>query len=99
MIKVWTDIKTLSLLNETVAHSMIARYRTHRLGNNVLLFQNVTGNHSFCQFFGAYIRDRPFNLKGGGYEFLFRSEKIFQTTQELEYFFLSRKARKFFPII
>ena len=66
MIKVWTDIKTLSLLNETVAHSMIARYRTHRLGNNVLLFQNVTGNHSFCQFFGAYIRDRPFNLKGGG---------------------------------
>ena len=35
------------------------------------------------------IRDRPFNLKGGGgYGFLFR---------ELEYFFLSRKARNFFP--
>ena len=65
MIKVLTDIKTLSLLNKTVAHSMIARYRTHRLGNNVLLFQNVTGNHSFCQFVGVYIRDRPFNLKGG----------------------------------
>ena len=43
------------------------------------------------------IRDRPFNLKGG-YGFLFRSEIYFRTTQELEYlFFLSRKARNFFP--
>ena len=44
------------------------------------------------------IRDRPFNLKGGGYVFLFRSEICFRTTQELEYlFFLSHKARNFFP--
>ena len=46
------------------------------------------------------VRDRPFNLKGGGggYGFLFRSEKKFQTTQELEYyFFLLRKAWNFFP--
>jgi hypothetical protein len=44
------------------------------------------------------VRDRPFNLKGGGYGFLFRSENFFQTTQELEYyFFLSRKAWNFFP--
>ena len=46
-------------------------------------------------------RDRPFNLKGGGgggYGFLFRSEFLFRTTQELEYLFcLSRKARTFFP--
>ena len=39
------------------------------------------------------LRDRPFNLKGGGgggYGFLFRSEFFFRTTQELEYlFFLS----------
>ena len=42
------------------------------------------------------IRDRPFNLKGG-YGFLFRSTKIFRTTQELEYFiFLLRKAHNFF---
>ena len=42
-------------------------------------------------------RGRPFNLKGG-YGFLFRSEFFFRTTQELEYlFFLSRKARNFFP--
>jgi hypothetical protein len=42
--------------------------------------------------------DRPFNLKGGGYGFLFRSEFFFRITQELEYlFFLSRKARNFFP--
>ena len=34
----------------------------------------------------------------GGYGFLFRSEKKFRTTQELEYlFFLSRKAQFFFP--
>jgi hypothetical protein len=37
-------------------------------------------------------------LKGGGYGFLFRSEKFFRTTQELEcLFFMSRKARNFFP--
>ena len=45
-----------------------------------------------------FIRDRPYNLKGGGYGFLFCSEIFFRTTQELEYlFFLSRKARIFFP--
>ena len=50
-------------------------------------------------FFVRYIRDRPFNLKGGGgYGFLFRSEFIFRKTQELEYlFFLSHNARIFFP--
>ena len=43
------------------------------------------------------IRDRPFNLKGGCYGFLFRSEICFRTTQELEYlFFLSHKAQFFF---
>ena len=47
----------------------------------------------------TFVRDRPFNLKGGGgYGFLFRSEIFFWTTRELEYlFFLSRKARIFFP--
>ena len=48
------------------------------------------------------LRDRSFNLKGegGGYDFLFRSEYFFRTTRELEYlFFLSRKARIFFPDI
>ena len=42
------------------------------------------------------VRDRPFNLEGG-YGFLFRSEFFFRTTQELEFFFLSPKARIFFP--
>jgi hypothetical protein len=38
------------------------------------------------------------HLLWGGYGFLFRSEMFFRTTQELEYlFFLSRKARNFFP--
>ena len=39
------------------------------------------------------IRDRPFNLKGGGYGFLFRSEIFFPTTQELEYIFFCRASR------
>ena len=45
------------------------------------------------------IRDRPFNLKGGGgYGFLFRSEFFFRTTRELKFFLLrSRKAQIFFP--
>ena len=43
----------------------------------------------------ACIRDRPFNLKGGGYGFLFRSEFFFQTTQELEYLFILSQI--FFP--
>ena len=39
----------------------------------------------------SFIRDRPFNLKGGGvYGFLIRSEKKFRTTQELEYLFFCR---------
>ena len=38
--------------------------------------------------YAGTFRDRPFNLKGGGdYGFLFRSEIIFRTTRELEYFF------------
>jgi hypothetical protein len=45
------------------------------------------------------LRDRPFNLKGGGYGFLFCSEFFFRT-QELEYlFFLSREAQFFFQIL
>jgi hypothetical protein len=48
-----------------------------------------------CQLF--IVRDRPFNLQGGGYGFLFRSEFFFRTTRELEFFFLSRKAQFFFP--
>ena len=45
------------------------------------------------------IRDRPFNLQGGGgYGLLLRSEFFFRTTRELEYLLiLSRKARILFP--
>jgi hypothetical protein len=45
----------------------------------------------FCLcLFIICIRDRPFNLKGGGLLFLlFRSEFCFRTTRELEYFFFS----------
>ena len=39
-------------------------------------------------------RDRPFNLKGGGYGFLFRSEFFFRTTQELEYYFFVTQSTK-----
>jgi hypothetical protein len=51
-----------------------------------------------CKFW--QLRDRPFNLKGGGYGFLFRSEIFFRTTHELEYFFLCRAKTEFlFPEI
>ena len=44
------------------------------------------------------LRDRPFNLKAGGYGFLFGSEHFFRTTRELEYLFiLSREPLNFFP--
>ena len=44
-----------------------------------------------------YVRDRPFNLKGGGgYGFLFRSEIFFRTTQEFEFFFGRAKGEFFF---
>ena len=45
------------------------------------------------------VRDRPFNLQGGGgYDVFFVQKFFFRTTQELEYsYFLSRKARNFFP--
>jgi hypothetical protein len=61
------------------------------------LFPYSLGN--YLQIVGTYVlRDRPFNLKRGGYGFLFRSEFIFRTTQELEYlFFFSHRARIFFP--
>ena len=42
------------------------------------------------------IRDRPFNLKGGGYGFFFRSEFFFRTTQELKYLFFCRAKRELF---
>jgi hypothetical protein len=53
--------------------------------------------HSFIAEKCDLVRDRPFNLKEGGYGYLFRSEFFFRTTRELEYFiFLSRTARNFF---
>ena len=42
------------------------------------------------------IRDRQFNLKGGGYGFLFRLEFFFRTTQDLEYLFFCRVKREHF---
>jgi hypothetical protein len=59
-------------------------------------------NHGLCEVWCrcTYSRDRSFNLQREGYGFLFRSEFFFRTTRELEYlFFLSRKARIFFPRI
>ena len=43
-----------------------------------------------------FFMDRPFNLKGGGYGILFRSEFVFRTTQELEYIFFVAQSAIFF---
>jgi hypothetical protein len=42
------------------------------------------------------VRDRPFNLKGGGYGFLFRSEFFFRTTHRGRIFFFCRAKREIF---
>ena len=53
--------------------------------------------HCVCFSLPLLVRDRPFNLKGGGgYGFLFRSKFFFCTTQELEYLFFCRAKLKFF---
>jgi hypothetical protein len=45
-----------------------------------------------------YLGTDHLTWRRGGYGFLYRSEKKFRTTQELEYyFFLSRKVQFFFP--
>ena len=53
----------------------------------VLLTNRVERENNCRQEDVNYLRDRPFNLKGGGgvMVFLFRSEICFRTTQELEY--------------
>ena len=56
--------------------------------NKIFSFILISGTFFLFICFGQFtkpIRDRQFNLKGGGYGFLFRSE-----------FFLSRKVRIFF---
>jgi hypothetical protein len=59
----------------------------------------------FLYFISHYFYIIPFHFSlgtnhltwRGGYGFLFRSENIFPTTEELRYFFLSGEARIFFP--
>jgi hypothetical protein len=55
--------------------------------NNINNLRKISNSSSISL---AIESDRPFNLKGG-YGFLFRSKKNFRTTQELEFFFLSRE--------
>ena len=67
------------------------------LSTNFLLeFRTVVCFVSHFLIFITLLGDRPFNLKRGGYGFLFRSEFFFWTTQELEYLFFCRAKREFF---
>ena len=63
------------------------------------IYMSVRLNDLSSVLFLSLIRDRPFNLKGGGYGFLFQSKKIFRTTQQLEYLFIfvAQSAKFFFP--
>jgi hypothetical protein len=68
------------------------------LSFNLWLWLALWYLQTFLASFTLYIYWALFNLKGGGYGFLFHSKKFFRTTQELEYlFFLSREAQIFFP--
>jgi hypothetical protein len=67
-----------------------------------LLSLVIITNEGIIALISSYylsLRDRPFNLKGGGVMvFCFVSEFFFRTTRELEYlFFLLRKAGIFLP--
>jgi hypothetical protein len=62
----------------------------NRLGRQTFYYSFILSNFNYCPVIWHYC-----SKKNG---FLFRSEFFFRTTQELEYlFFLSRKARNFFP--
>ena len=62
----------------------------NRLGRLTFYYSFILSNFNYCPVIWHYC-----SKKNG---FLFRSEFFFRTTQELEYlFFLSRKARNFFP--
>ena len=90
-------------LVQTLCTNSIAANRT-----NCLYYQNRAGltifriwliiiNTRLQVINTSCIRDRPFNLKGGIMAFCF-VQKFFVGQHELEYlFFLSRKARNFFP--
>jgi hypothetical protein len=84
--ELWVDKMLLYLLYARCNHVIV----------NMIKYRKLKNIH--IRYFLS-LRDRPFNLKGEVMVcFLFRSEFFFRTTQELEYFFLSRKAN-FFPQI
>ena len=54
-------------------------------------------NKTYLNLF--YFRYRPFNLQGGGYGFLFRSEIFFRTTRVRIFIFFVAQSAIFFPEI
>ena len=99
-------------MTDTLDWSTLLRMLTHLKSNfninmenkKILHCRNINKIHRTILERGKilpqkYIRDRPFNLKGGGgYGFLFRSVIFFRTTRELEYlFFFVAKREFFFP--
>ena len=61
-----------------------------------IYLRRVNSESGQMSTYGSHVRERPFNLKGGGYGFLFRSEIFFRTTRELEYLFLFCRAKREF---
>ena len=63
------------------------RARVTRLYPSMCFLVVMYGQYRHELSYSLLVRDRPFNLQGGGYGFLFRSEILFRTTRELEYYF------------
>jgi hypothetical protein len=76
---------------------MVTNKTSHKRDNFDFPIVNFPFICSYIPAAAAYAVHLTWRGGMGGMVFLFRLEKCFRTTPELEYFFLSRKARNFFP--
>jgi hypothetical protein len=70
----------------------------NHLQKQLLILSKISTTSSDVAEYTNYIRDRPFNLKGGGVWFFVSFRNFFSDNTRVRIFiFLSRKARNFFP--
>ena len=85
----------------TIRHIALKQSGRNALLKKIDIFTYQIHNQSVSteKIHTQLLRNRPFNLQGGGGEglwFLFRSEFFFRTTRELEYYFFCRAKRELF---
>ena len=90
----FTYLFSIKFLNYFISFSFI--YRVCVLIISIYPYNLIVTANCIYAYTGP-IRDRPFNLKGGGGMVFCFVQKFFFGQHKLEYFFLSREARNFFP--